>query len=81
MKVEVPIPGCCISADLCLHNESDTDLHQRRVWRAAFLKGIQRFLQPSLNLNLQSALWFGFFLRVAAPHGSTPQGKDLTHPT
>jgi len=27
MKAEVPILGCCISANLYLRNESDTDLH------------------------------------------------------
>lgn len=74
MKVEVPIPNCYISANLYLHKKCDTDLHQLRVWRAAFLKGIHEFKFTKCFMGL-------IFVQTIAPCCSTPQGKDLPRPT
>lgn len=70
MKVEVPIPGCYISANLYLHNESDTDLYRE--------SGMLHFLKAFMNLNLQSALWV-WFPSTPLPPAAPPHKEKTSH--
>lgn len=74
MQAEVPIPGCCISANPHFHQESHTDLHPG--------PGRLHFFQAFMNLNFQSALWVWFSsVSLPTPHSLLVHSSRKRPPT